>query len=468
MPSEWATSHGIDLHLGLGGSGGRRSSIEAALRAAVREGRLAPGTDLPSTRVLARDLAVARGTVTDAYDQLVAEGWLVARRGSGTSVAWASVVDQPSRGRKPAAATDEPRHDFRPGSPDVAAFPRQEWLAALRRALRSAPHASFGYTDTRGLASAREIVAGYIARARGVRTEADRVVICSGFAQALSLLGAALCDLGATAVAMENPCIPSYRSSAIRAGLDVHLLRVDAEGADPGDLDDVRAAFLTPAHQFPMGVTLAPHRRAAFTEWARAAGGFVVEDDYDGEFRYDRQPVGALQGMDPDRVAYVGTTSKSLAPGLRLGWMALPPSLVEPVVARTELADRHAGALDQLALAELIASGGLDRHIRRSRLRYRRRRDDVVAHLRTVPRIRVQGIAAGLHVVIGLPEAGPSESDVEARLADAGVAVHGLGRYWHLPGRRPGGLVVGHGTPAEHAFPAAIAALTDALVGIYR
>jgi GntR family transcriptional regulator/MocR family aminotransferase len=469
MPSEWTTSQGLDLHLALTGTGGRRAAIEEALRAAVRDGRLTAGMQLPSTRALARDLAVARGTVTDAYDQLVAEGWLVAHRGSGTSVAWAPVAEAPSRVRLDVAPVgDEARHNFRPGSPDLSAFPRQEWLAALRRALKYAPDATLGYSDVRGLAPVRETVAGYIARARGVRTTGERIVICSGFAQALTLLCAALRELGASSVAMEDPCIPSYRASADRAGLDVRALRVDADGADPAGLDGAGAAFLTPAHQYPMGVTLAPPRRAQFTEWARAAGAYLIEDDYDGEFRYDRQPVGALQGMDPERVAYVGTASKSLAPGLRLGWIALPPSLVEPVVAAKEIADRHAGALDQLALSELITSGALDRHVRRSRLRYRRRRDELLARLSTVPAIRVEGIAAGLHVVIGLPEVGPREKEVEAGLSRAGVAVHGLGFYWHRPGRRPAGIVVGHGTPPEHAFPSAVAALTDALAGFYR
>jgi GntR family transcriptional regulator/MocR family aminotransferase len=269
---------------------------------------------------------------------------------------------------------------------------------------------------------------------------------------------------------MEDPCIPGYRDAAIRAGLTVHLLRVDAQGADPSGLDrdtDVRAAFITPAHQYPAGTTLAAARRSAFTSWARAHRAYVVEDDYDGEFRYDRQPIGALQGMEPDRVVYVGTASKSLAPGLRLGWMVLPPPLVEPLVAAKELADRQTGAIEQLALAELVTSGGLDRHIRRSRLRYRHRRDALVAGLAAVPSVRPQGIAAGLHAVLDLPADGPTDVEVVARLAANGVAVHGLGRYWHRSGRRPRGIVVGYGTPPEHGFPAAVGALTAVLAATY-
>jgi GntR family transcriptional regulator / MocR family aminotransferase len=471
MVSDWSTSHGLDLHLDLAGDGARRAAIETALRRAIRGGRLAAGTSLPSTRALARDLAVARGTVTEAYDQLVAEGWLVARRGSGTSVAWTGGPDERVRhDRRRLARGAEPRHDFRPGNPDVSAFPRQEWIAAVRRALRAAPDSALRYGDPRGLEVLREALTVYLARARGVRTEPSRIVVCGGFAQALALLVTTLRELGTTAVALENPCIGSYRDTARRAGMTVQHLHVDGQGADPSDLDgqtDLGAIFVTPAHQYPTGTTLAPTRRSAFTSWARAQGAYIVEDDYDGEFRYDRQPIGALQGMEPDRVVYVGTASKSLAPGLRLGWMAVPDALVEPLVAAKELADRQTGAIDQLALAELVASGALDRHIRRSRARYRRRRDALVARLAAVPSVRPRGIAAGLHAVIDLPADGPSEPEVVARLAAAGVSVDGLGRYWHRPGRRPRGIVVGYGTPAEHAFPAALTALVDALAAIY-
>ena len=233
----------------------------------------------------------------------------------------------------------------------------------------------------------REAVAGYLARARGVRADPERLVVCGGFVQGLSLLAATLRELGTTTVGMENPCMTAYRDLTARAGLTVRFLDVDDDGADPARLDgpagrpvSVRSS-LTPAHQYPTGTTLSPPRRAAFAVWARAVDGYVVEDDYDGELRYDRQPVGALQAIDPDRVVYVGTASKSLAPGLRLGWMVLPEPLVAPVALAKELADRQNGVVEQLALAELISSGGLDRHIRRSRLRYRHRRDELIAAL---------------------------------------------------------------------------------------
>ncbi|HKA03424.1 MAG TPA: PLP-dependent aminotransferase family protein, partial [Acidimicrobiales bacterium] len=323
MESEWTTSHGLDLHLELDAARGRRAAIEESLREAIQAGRLRPGTELPSSRSLAADLGVARGTVTDAFEQLVAEGWLVARRGAGTSVAWAAEqLRRPRTDGREAGAEPEPRFDFRPGTSDVSAFPRHEWVAAVRRALRTAPDSALRYGDPRGIPAVREVLATYLARARGVRIEAEHVVIGSGFAQALTLLLGTFHDLGVAAVAMENPCIPAYPRSARRSGVGVVLMPVDDDGADPALLarhDDVGALFLTPAHQYPTGTTLAPGRRAAFTAWARARGGYIVEDDYDGEFRYDRQPVGALQGMDPARIVYTGTASKSLAPGLRLG-----------------------------------------------------------------------------------------------------------------------------------------------------
>jgi GntR family transcriptional regulator/MocR family aminotransferase len=479
MSSDWSTRHGIDLHLELAREGSRRVAIEEALRQAIRDGRLPLGSTVPSTRVLSRDLTVARGTVSEAYDQLVAEGWLAARQGAGTTVAWTGEPDHADRARPPGRDGVAPRHDFRPGSPDISSFPRHEWSAAVKRSLRTAPDAALGYSDPQGLSVVRRGLAEYLSRSRGVRTDPRRVIVCAGFAQALSLLMSVLHRLGTRVVAMENPCIGAYRDAAAAGGLTIVSLSVDEHGADPtplvvGDRSSrdagvpAGAALLTPAHQYPTGSTLAPSRRSAFIEWARAHGGYVIEDDYDGEFRYDRQPVGALQGMDPERVVYVGTASKSLAPGLRLGWMALPDALVEPLSAAKSQADRQTGAIEQLALAELIASGGLDRHIRRSRLRYRHRRDALIAAMASVPGIRVTGIAAGLHAVVELPEPGADETSVDeantvAALAAAGVAVQGLGDYWHLPGIRPQGLVVGYGTPPEHDYPAALDALTATL-----
>jgi GntR family transcriptional regulator/MocR family aminotransferase len=460
MTQTWSTS-GVDLHLDL--SGPRvRLGLETALRDAVRSGRLAPGVRLPSSRALAADLGIARNTVADAYGQLVAEGWLVARRGSGTRVAERAAEP----GATPSPAPEEeirPRYDLTPGSPNLSAFPISAWLAASRRALNSAPYEALGYSDPRGRPELRRALAGYLARVRGVRVTPDRLMICSGFTQGLSLLCRALGSRGARALAVEAYGLADHRDVVRATGLATTTLPVDEFGAVVQELDDADAVLLTPAHQFPLGVLLAPERRIASVEWAQRRASVVIEDDYDGEFRYDRQPVGAVQGLDSEHVVYAGTASKTLAPGLRLGWLALPAHLVGDVVAAKERADRNSNTLDQLTLAELIGSGAYDRHVRRSRLAYRRRRDLLVATLRRhAPKVRITGVAAGLHALLELP-AGAREDELVARAAEHGVTVQGLAGF-SAPGHaRDPALVVGYATPPDHAFTSAIARLGSAL-----
>jgi GntR family transcriptional regulator / MocR family aminotransferase len=460
MTQTWSTS-GVDLHLDV--SGPRvRVGLETALRDAVRTGRLGPGVRLPSSRALAADLGIARNTVADAYGQLVAEGWLVARRGSGTRVAERA----PEPGATPSPAPEEearPRYDLSPGSPNLSAFPISAWLAASRRALNSAPYEALGYSDPRGRPELRQALAGYLARVRGVRITPDRLMICSGFTQGLALLCRALGSRGARTLAVEGYGLADHREVVSATGLATTTLPVDESGAVVQKLDDADAVLLTPAHQFPLGVLLAPERRIASVEWAQRRASIVIEDDYDGEFRYDRQPVGAVQGLDSEHVVYAGTASKTLAPGLRLGWLALPAHLVGDVVAAKEQADRNSNTLDQLALAVLIDTGAYDRHIRRSRLAYRRRRDRLLATLRRhAPEVRVTGVAAGLHALLELPS-GQLEDEVVARAADHGVAVQGLADF-SAPGHvRDPALVVGYATPPDHAFTSAIARLGAAL-----
>jgi GntR family transcriptional regulator/MocR family aminotransferase len=472
MAKTWATS-GLDLHLDLGSApGGRRghrvrARLEAALRDAARTARLAPGTRLPSSRALAADLGLARNTVAEAYAQLVAEGWLTARRGSGTTVAdravSASQVSEPDL-PGPAERARPPRYDLRPGSPDLSLFPRPAWLAAARRAVNSAPSAALGYADPRGRPELRAALAGYLARARGVQADPDRIVICGGFTQGLALLSQVLRARGVTTLAIEACGQPSYRDQVRASGLALDLLPVDPAGAATGQLPGsaAGAVLLTPAHQFPLGAVLAPRRRTQAIGWARDTGGVIIEDDYDGEFRYDRQPVGAMQALAPGQVVYAGSASKSLAPGLRLGWLVLPAGLAAEVAAARALTDRQGSAFDQLTLAEFIGSGQYDRQIRRARLAYRRRRDRLAATLRQASRLRVTGIAAGLHALLELPP-GSAEDDLVARAARRGLAVEGLGPYC-APGHPRGpALVLGYGTPPEHAFTGALARLCAVL-----
>ena len=464
MPKAWA-NFAVDLYVEL--SGGRpRTELEAALRAAVRSGRLPAGGRLPPTRTLAADLGVARNTVAAAYAQLVAEGWLEARQGAGTWVATRAATRTPTP-RPPVGDARPPRYDLRPGSPDLAGFPRGEWLRATQRALRSVAAEAFGYPDPRGRVELRSALAGYLARARGVDADAEHVIICSGFAQALAIVAGALRAHGTTGVAIEAFAHRAHAAALAAHGLRLSTLWVDDDGARLEDLDDVDgvgAAVITPAHQFPLGPALAPQRRLAAVDWARAAGGFIIEDDYDGEFRYDRQPIGAVQPLAPDRVVYAGTASKSMAPGLRLGWLVVPPSLADAAVEAKRLTDGP-GTLDQLTMAEFIEAGTYDRHIRRARLVYRRRLDRLVRELEDrLPNAGIRGAAAGMHLVVELPPR-MSEQDAVARGLQRGVALEGLSDYRLGEQHRPPALVVGYGTPPEHAFSAAVARLCAVLSG---
>jgi GntR family transcriptional regulator / MocR family aminotransferase len=463
MGGTQSTSAGLDLHLELSGTR-PRAGLEAALRDAVRSGRLIAGTPLPASRVLARDLGVARTTVVEAYGQLVAEGWLSARHGSGTWVAERAGQVAAASSRPGRTVARGPRYDLRPGVPDVAAFPRAAWLAAARRALAVTPADEFGYADCRGLEPLRVALAEYVARARGVTTTPDRIVVCAGFAQGLELTCEALGAAGMRALAVEAYGHAGHREIAARAGMAVSALEVDDHGAVVAALPaSSGAVLLTPAHQYPLGAALAPDRRREVVAWANSTGGVVIEDDYDGEFRYDRQAVGALQPLAPENVVYAGTASKSLAPGLRLGWLALPERLAAEVAAAKRAAGRLSSSLDQLALAELIRSGGYDRQVRRARLAYRRRRDRLVSALaREVPAVRVTGIAAGLHALVRLP-AGLSEKNVIALAAARGLAVQGLEASRAGEQELDPALVVGYATPPAHAFSTAIARLCAVL-----
>jgi GntR family transcriptional regulator/MocR family aminotransferase len=333
----------------------------------------------------------------------------------------------------------------------------------MRRALSAASSSALGYGDPHGRIELREALAGYLARARGVLTGPDRIVVCSGFTQGLGLVSEVLRQRGGVRIAVEGYGQPTHRAVIRRHGLALDPLPVDDRGAVVDAVGAQDAVLLTPAHQFPLGPSLAADRRGAVAAWAARTGALVLEDDYDGEFRYDRHPVGAVQGLAPEHVVYLGTASKTLAPGVRLGWLALPADLVDEVIAVKAVADAGSSAIDQLALAQLIAGGGYDRHIRRSRLVYRRRRDGLLGVLaREVPQARVTGIAAGLHALVTLPD-GVAEAEVEARAARHDLAVEGLGAYAGPGSMHPSALVIGYATPPAHAYSGAVARLLATL-----
>ncbi len=458
----------MDLHLELEGVAGRslRARLENALRDAIRSGRFVPGSRLPSTRALAVQLGVSRGVVVDAYAQLVAEGYLSARTGAGTSVVAPGAAG--IGGRPESAALDRSpssarpvRHDLSPFVPALDAFPRRSFATALGRVLRDATDEQLGLPDGAGMPALRVALAAYLARVRGVRASPEQVVVCNGLRQGLGLLWSTLADEGATRVGVEVPGWGGVAETAIDAGLAAVPVGVDGDGIVVEQLAaqtaPIAAAAVAPAHQYPTGAVLSPERRAALVRWAHGHDALVVEDDYDAEYRYDREPVGSLQGFAPGQVVYCGSTSKSLAPSVRLGWLVVPPRLVEPMSAHQRRRGGMPAALQQLALADLIERGELDRHLRRQRRAYRRQRDVLLAALsQKLPELGVRGAAAGLFVTLRLP-AGTDEQRVIATARTAGVAVEGLGE--HGPA-----LVVGYANLA----PAAIGPVVDALAAAIR
>jgi GntR family transcriptional regulator/MocR family aminotransferase len=468
---------GVDLHLELKGTR-LRAGLTDALREAVRSGRLAPGTRLPASRTLAADLGIARSTVTECYDELVAEGWLTAQQGSGTRVAQlAQPRHEATESAQAGASRRRSTHGLSPGAADFAEFPRLQWLSASRRALAAAPYNAFGYGDPLGRMELRTALADYLSRVRGVQAEPERIVICSGFHHGLMLMAHALKARGVRAVAVEAYGLGLYRELLTDAGLSIPPLPVDEQGARTDELAalGVDAVLLTPAHQFPTGFALSPERRAAVRDWARVTGGLILEDDYDGEFRYDRKPVGALQGLDPERVVYFGTSSKSIAPALRVAWMVVPEHLL-PEIAAVKGNVETVSVLEQLTLAEFITSGAFDRHVRSRRQSYGRRREQLIDALaQNAPSIRVTGMAAGLQAVLELPHG--TEAQVLQAAARHGLTVSGMAEFRHealdhealdheVPGRGDGArdaLVVNYSAISDSAWEGALSALCSVM-----
>lgn len=439
------------------GTRGAKETVIAALRDAARSGRLPPGTMLPASRTLAADLGLARNTVADAYAELVAEGWFASRQGAGT---WVLNTARPDTRARPRGQSAVPVHNLMPGSPDVSEFPRSQWIASTRRSLTTAPNAALHMGDPRGRIELRSALADYLARARGVRTSPESIVICAGVRQGVELLTRVLDG----PIAVEAYGLHLFRDAITAAGGTTLPIGVDDHGAVVEELSgrDVAGVLLTPAHHNPLGMPLHPSRRTAVIEWARQGGNFVLDDDYDGEFRFDRQPVGALQALDPGRVVYLGSVSKSLSPALRLGWLALPEELVDPVVEAAGGQQFSVDVINQLTLADFMARGYYDRHIRRMRGRYRRRRDALVQAL-TPFDVDTVGLAAGLNLLVTLPEG--TEAEVLRRAGQAGIAVTGLSILRHPDAAidKRDGIVVGYAAPPEHAFAAAVSAFCDVL-----
>jgi GntR family transcriptional regulator/MocR family aminotransferase len=446
-----------------------RSQLEAGIREAIRNGRLHGGERLPSSRELARELGVSRGLVQECYSQLLSEGYLTSRVGSATRVAAGEYPAAPASVQRPAPP---PRliADFRSGVPDLASFPRGDWVWATREACRSVATSDLDYGDPRGSAVLRQVIAGYLRRVRAAAADQERIVVSTGFAQGLNLVLRALARLGVRRAAFEDPGYGDAETSeTVRAagamGLHAVHVPVDELGIDVAALDasGARVVVVTPAHQSPTGVVLAAQRRHALVDWAERNDAFIVEDDYDSEFRYDREPVGVLQGLAPDRVFTIGTVSKALAPAVRLGWVLVPPSLVDAVAEEKRISDRGSSGLDQLAVAALLESGRYDRHLRRMRIIYARRRSVLIDALaRHAPGVRLTGLAAGFHAVAHLPDSADEQAVVIAA-RERLVGLYGMGRHRAAPTTAPPQLVLGFGHVSERAVEPGIVAVADLL-----
>jgi GntR family transcriptional regulator / MocR family aminotransferase len=454
----------VDLEIDFRPGVSLRRQLEAALRTAIRSGRLAPGSVLPPSRDLADQLGVSRGVVVDSYAQLATEGYLSARRGSGTRVAATAASGRPPVPRR-LSPPGRYRYELRPGLADFHAFPRAAWKAALLRALRELPDIRLGYADHRGVRELRNALAGYLARVRGVVVDPEHVVVCCAASQALTVLWHVLRRRGGRRVAVEDPGWRWQRYTAEQAGLEAVPVRVDGDGMVVSDLAaaGVDAVVMTPAHHYPTGVVMTAERRGALIAWARERGALIIEDDYDVEYRFGRNPMASLQGLAPDLVAFVGTTSKTLAPALRLAWVVPPSHLIDEVEDVLLVTGVTPPTLDQVALASFIDDAALERHLRSMRRHYRAKRKVLVTELGThLPEVRVGGTEAGLHVLAWLPD-GADEHATAMRARRAGVGLHELHRHCTTRAPSPPALLLGFALPTESELRAATKLLAEAI-----
>lgn len=448
----------MDLHLELDRTAGAiTDQVTSALRDAIRDRTLAAGVRLPASRQLAADLAVSRGVVVEAYYRLIAEGFLVARPGSATIVAeWADGAAPAPEAFIEPQAPQQILYQLRPGLPDLALFPRERWLATVRQVLATLPHEALGYPDPAGALELRKELAGYVNRVRAARATPDSVVVVAGVSLALHLIVRLLKGQGRHRVAVEDPSGKAYQDLLTESGAELVRVPVDDVGLDVSILErsGAGAVVLTPAHQFPTGVVLSPGRRAALVAWARRTGGHIIEDDYDAEFRFDRDPVGSLQGLLPSHVTLTGSVSKALSPSLRLGWLVAPPELAEGARQLRRALDLGSPVIEQYTLARLLAEGGYDRHLRRARAVYRRRRDALASALeRYLPQARVKGINAGLHLYAELPE-GVDDQRLAADALRHGVNLFAISPMRTAPGKP--GLVIGFAIEPEQRLTEAM------------
>jgi GntR family transcriptional regulator / MocR family aminotransferase len=453
---------GLLIELDRDGDTPLHEQIERLIREDVRAGRLPAGSRLPSTRSLAAELGISRGVVSEAYGQLAAEGYLLTTQGAPARVARTVRAHSPREPAPPLLPSFAYRLD--PGLPDLAGFPRDRWLHSLRAAWRQAPLDAVDYPDPRGVPALREALAEYLGRVRGAAADPEQLIVCTGFAQGLSLIARWLHGRGAARIAIEDPGWHTHRLIAEQAGLTVVPIPCDGEGLRVEELErsDASAVVVTPAHQFPTGRVLSSERRSALIEWAERGERLIVEDDFDAELRYDRTRVGCLQGLAPERVAYVGSASKRLAPGMRLGWMLAPSWLGWPLISVKAIEDRGSEAIGQLALADFIARGELDRHLRRMRPRYQRRREALLEALaRHLPKARVEEGAAGLYELALLPK-DVDEAALVAAAAARGVGLEGLSLHRFAANGAPG-LVLGFAGVPEAAIEKSTRRVAEAL-----
>jgi GntR family transcriptional regulator / MocR family aminotransferase len=434
------------LALDLGADGPMTRRLAGALRDAVRDGRLTAGAALPPSRLLAAEIGCSRWVVTEAYGQLVAEGYLQATTGSATRVRDVGGAT-PLRSLVPEAAQPRPPYDLAPGIPDLAAFPRSRWAEAYRRAVMGRQTGLLADRSPIGVAGARAVITDYLVRTRQVREDPTQLMVNNGAGASVGWLARVLRSLGHRRVAVEDPSWPGLRDAAEKAGLQVVPVRVDEQGLRVNELSDhpdVRVVITTPAHQFPIGVAMSPDRRLELIKWAERVGGLIIEDDYDAEFRYDRRPVGSLQGMAPDRVALVGSVSKSLGPAINLGWMIMPQWLIMKILADELETGVGPSVFGLEALSIMISEGWYERHLRAMRAGYRKRRQTLVAAIdELLGDCRASGMPAGMHLILRLPDGTDVSAVVERARVDQ-VGVVPLDRYRLRPAAEPA-LVIGYG-----------------------